>query len=814
MKKILLLVLRAASTYCLLANQNRFHSVVPTRQLNHRYIKKLSFVLMLFTLTGTLLAQTGSLSANGGRFVGFNIDGDTKTGHNKISPAGAYMYDDDWFKTLGVYSPNPALGKGIFDVSDSATLRAKLQATPNSSFTKRMAGYPYDISVFVKSYSPWDLDTNFLVDGVYFRDYFGSDKSAFTNACKNGQSPNLWQGGTSSVNDKGDIIDVYTHVRTSGLNPAKDSAWFFAGVSTVGTNGSRYFDIEVYREKIAFTPSATGTGVNFVSQGTNYGHSKWELNSSGKVTRTGDIIISVSYSGGAPEIDFRIWIAKSTYDSIRANKLTPQTFKLNGAWDVADDNLHGYAEITGEVAGEVWGSGLGNYTASGNANSDTTYSTPWGTINTSGVWSQNYDQLQFVEVGLNFSRFGMNPFQYVTSYCTSPYSSILVKSRASTAFNAALIDFVGPIDFTIKEAAPYTVAADTITCSQPIAQIPFRFSARNYYRLLNSAGDTLAKDVDFRTAQSVADLYLPVSQPGTYRIEATNFMGCPTLTSTTVTIPADNERPTATPFLGHGQPFYFLNGEAASSNTNFGANSYTYSWTGPSGFTATTEEDPRIGNTKAEVISGNYYLTTTNTRNGCTSTAAMIYVDATTLPLTGITLQGRIMDGKVRLDWNPLDFTQPTLFEIERSVNGSSYTKIGLIMGSAGPKLYSFTDISPISGNLTYRIKSRSVNNTATVFSNAIPLQFSNVEKTIITRQSLTNSINIQLKKSVEQDVQVKVMTLDGRLLTSSVNTAANQNRNLNMPTSFNVALPANVANLPVIVALYEGSRLLEAKKL
>lgn len=813
MKRILQPVLLPFSRTALLAPQRCLYNTIARRRFTFRHIKNGYFLLLLLVAYSSIYAQrSGSLSANGGRFVGFNIDGDTKTGYTKIFPAATpYIYDDDWFKTPGHNTPSPALGKGILDVSDSASLRARLQAGENISFTKRMIGQPYDISVFPKSYTPWDLDTQFLVDAVYFRDYYANDYTAFTSAAKNGQNPNMWQGGLANTSGKSDIIDVFTHVRTSGINPAADSAWLFAGVATKNTTGERYFDIEVYREPISFTSAAGGAGVNFVSAGTSYGHSRWELDQTGTVTRTGDLIISVSYkSGQAPEIDFRIWLAKSTYDSIVSSTLIPKTFRLNGRWDIADDGLHGYAEITAASTDEVWGSGLGNYT--GLANSDTTYSTPWGTINTSGVWSQNYDQLQFVEIGMNFSRFGMNPFQYVTSYCISPYASLLVKSRSSTAFNANLDDFVGPVNFTVKEAAPFTVSPEVFSCTNTAPKLTWNFSARNYYRLLNSNGDTLAKDVDFRTAATAADRYLTVTQPGTYRIEATNFQGCPTLSNTTITVAADTTAPTAAALLGHGQPYYFLNGVGGITGSSFGSSALSYSWTGPSdavGFPTTTE-DPKLADTREQVVTGNYTLTVTQGRNGCAA-SSMIYVEPSVLASNAIILQGKLVNGKAQLNWNTPDVTQAAAFEIERSTNGIQFIKVGQVMGAAGTKRYNFSDNEPVSGHVQYRIKSVAASNSPSVYSNTIILQAAGIEGVVFSRQSAANRVSIQLRKMVDKDLQVKVMSMDGRMLLQQTYPAAQVRTN---GSSIRLPLPATVANLPIIVAAYQDGYLLEARKL
>ena len=74
------------------------------------------------------------------------------------------------------------------------------------------------------------------------------DSTVFTIAAKNGDNPTNWIGGKSNTPDKNDLLDVYAHMRRDGLN-IHDSLWLFTGVSTVGTSGSRYFDVELYKNR-------------------------------------------------------------------------------------------------------------------------------------------------------------------------------------------------------------------------------------------------------------------------------------------------------------------------------------------------------------------------------------------------------------------------------------------------------------------------------------------------------------------------------------------------------------------------------------
>lgn len=695
------------------------------------------------------------------------------------------------------------MGKGIIDVSDSANLRARLQAGENLAFTKRMVGQPYDIRAYFPTGNPANgFAPQFLVDGVYFRDYYANDSSAFTSANKNGQNPNMWMGGYANTGAKSDIIDVYTHVRTSGINPTTDSVWFFAGVSTKNVVGERYFDVEVYREPIYFTPSSNGTGVNFVSLGTDYGHSRWELNSAGNVTRTGDIIISVAYkSGQAPEIDFRIWLAKTTYDSIVAGHLVPTRFKLNGRWDVADDGLHGYAEITADNPSEIWGSGLGNFT--GSASADSTYATPWGTINTSGNWSPHYDQLQFVEIGLNFSRFGMNPFQYVTSFCKSPYAGIIVKSRSSTSFSANLDDFVGPVPFTIKDVVPFTVTPDTLTCVKNSARLVWNFSARNYYRLIGPNGDTLARDFDFRDS-TVANRYLTVNGPGTYRVEATNFQGCPTMSSQNIVVPIDTIPPTAQVLLGFDSPNFFLRGgDTAASNamTAFGrSRGLSWYWTGPNGWSS-TQQNPVIDT----VNTGIYRLRLTEARNGCVDTDSIWLSSGNfVLPLSAMQLRYQLLNSDVRLIWQSPNTQHKHQYFIESSLDGMHFKVVGSIAWN-NEAMVTFTDQKKENTGF-YRIRAVSLQG-AVSYSNVVFVSRRGNEEFVLLRPNRGGEVRIQPKQGTEGPAQVFIVNASGQVLAQA---------NLVMQTGaiYKLSIPRPFEHQTVFVVVCQRGSVVASEKL
>jgi hypothetical protein len=222
--------------------------------------------------------------SNGGFHSNFGVDADTRAGYLKFGPVTGPVSGDDWF------GAPTGLSRGVIDTSNTSIHRSALQANQNVSFAKGMS---------VPLYSKINGTT--WVDAAYARDYIIQptlDSTAFLIVANNGDDPAAWTGGVSSVPDKNDILDVYAHMRRNGVN-ITDSLWFFTAVSTTGSLGDRYFDVELYKNKLTYDKAlgAFGTG------GPDLGHTQWIFDASGNITQTGDMIIAITYSPGfAPVI--------------------------------------------------------------------------------------------------------------------------------------------------------------------------------------------------------------------------------------------------------------------------------------------------------------------------------------------------------------------------------------------------------------------------------------------------------------------------------------------------------------------------------
>lgn len=538
--------------------------------------------LMVLHLEGVCQLNTGGFHA------GFGVDADTKAGYLKYGPVTGAMSSDDWF------SSSTASGSNVIDTTNAAYYKSLLQAGNNISFSKRMS---------VPLYT--NINGKIWLDAIYTRDYItgSTDSSSFTGGGKNGDDPAAWHGTASSIPDKTDLVDVYGHMRRNGIN-VHDSLWFFTGASIIGTSGARYFDIELYKNKITYTP-ATG---NFSTGGPNAGHSQWLFDASGNITQTGDMIVAVSYASGAPTVEVRIWISKTTYTNI-----TPSLFNFGSSFDGSTTSF-GYASIVSKTGATTFGSGIANFSATPAA--DTTYSTPWGSRNTSG-WSSQYNSLQFIEVGLNLTRIGIDPALYASvlnsGACGSSFASIFFKSRSSNSFTSNLQDFAGPFDFLQTPVLDYTLSAPVLSCANSTGNINVaNNTTAGYYAWTTTDGTITGSSNNMAT----------VTKGGSYILQAAVAQGCPVTRTDTVTVTADTFPPvasfyaTATADLAH---FVLHGGNAGASNysTPFGGSQgLLWTWSGPRGFSATVQtpiSDP---------VSGSYQLIVTETRNGCTAIAS------------------------------------------------------------------------------------------------------------------------------------------------------------------------------------------------
>lgn len=457
----------------------------------------LSLFLIVALTNQTLTAQITTPQKK----ARFGVEADLRSNfYNGFLEVGS----DDWF------SMNNITGAGVGEYIIDTTGAASILALYNSQPATR--NYPFFRNMRYPQF--YVLNGMLLIDAIFIRDHHGDDSTMFASGSnKNGMNPNTWTTPVAqSVPDKNEILDMLMHVRRDGDGTeTNDSLWLFGGVSIENTTGDRYFDYEMYQTDIYYDKP----NLSFKGYGPDAGHTSWTFDASGNILTPGDIILTAEYqSSSLTALEARIWIHKD------ALLLTPTAFNWSGSFDGADAGaIYGYAGITPKTAGAFY-TGL----TSGN----NTWAGPFKLVLGNQNVVDNYSSKQFMEFSVNLSKLGLDPLVREGDVCGLPFRRILVKSRASNSFTAALKDFVGPFSFFRAPSAE--IETDfPVLCPSGVAEVyvtnPLVTSVYNW------------STIDGNIVGPTSGDRITASMAGTYIVSQTLMDSCGTTYATdTVTI--------------------------------------------------------------------------------------------------------------------------------------------------------------------------------------------------------------------------------------------------------------------------------------
>jgi hypothetical protein len=410
---------------------------------------------------------------------------------------------DDWFG-------DGAAGAGRFVIDTTGA--AAWISLYNSNVSARRRSFVRKMSTPVYSVNNGTL----WYDAIFVRDHHDVDSTAFVLSNKNGQSPALWVGGVQPVPMKNEIKDVMVHVRREGTRMS-DSMYFIAGLSLDGLSGNRYFDIELYQTDMVYAP-ASGTFQNLGAEG---GHTAWQFDAAGNITRAGDIIFSAEFSSSSLTLlESRIWINRSLLTTMS----NPLYFDWGGAFDGDGTGAqYGYASIIPNGGGTFY---------SGRQSDANTWAGPYGLVDVNAGVSPVYSQGQFMEIAVNLTKLGLDPYTLtsLSNACGIPFKRLFAKTRSATSFTAELKDFIGPYKFgqpdkitTFADLTYFcgnTYQVSNLWVTNPIASSTYVWSTPNGHIITNPA-----------TGPRVT-----VDAAGTYIVAQTLYNGCEPYSFDTINI--------------------------------------------------------------------------------------------------------------------------------------------------------------------------------------------------------------------------------------------------------------------------------------
>ncbi|HEV7349824.1 hypothetical protein [Telluribacter sp.] len=544
----------------------------------HKTTLLLAGALLFFTasVSRAQILSTGAVKAN------FGVDAGLYSGTVEFGLGSPAAGTNDWF--------NGPSGRGLIRELYPDSIKTLLQTSANPTYERRMKG---NLSSFVDVAG---TKSQILIDGVWARDHFGgtggTDQTSYTTASKNGEDPAIWSPGSSNVLGKNDLLDVAGHmVRDIDTDPAnaKNNLWFFGIINRAEPGGDAYMDFEFFAKSISYTP-----GSGFTSGGADLGHTAFQFDAQGNITKVGDFIFNVALTGGGstPTIEVRVWVSRTAYNSI-----TPKTFTWGSSFDGAfTGSPFGYATIN-PLPGNTDAVGLVNQSGQNPA------APPWGTKGTkSNTWGTSYLDYSVAEVGINLTAFGMDHASLSgLDPCLFPLHTFIIKTRASSSFTAQLKDFSGPYKWGQPNVDPTILGNPLLSCLNPTTTLSTDIDRKDVGYAWTTINGKIDTDPNQRTIQ--------VSKPGTYTLDVTLPTGCHNQ-KRSISVSYDPTKPflntptTTTKVACNG------NDGAVTLNVTGGTAPYTYLWSNG----ATTKNITGL-------VPDTYSATITD-GNNCTTTAS------------------------------------------------------------------------------------------------------------------------------------------------------------------------------------------------
>jgi len=139
----------------------------------------------------------------------------------------------------------------------------------------------------------------------------------------------------------------------------------------------------------------------------------------------------------------------------------------------------------------------------------------------------------------------------------------------------------------------------------------------------------------------------------------------------------------------------------------------------------------------------------------------------TTTPVKLLSFTGKEATNGVRLNWSTASEQNNSHYEVYRSADGQSFTKIGSVKGNGTTNEvlnYSFTDLSPLSGTAYYKLRQVDFDNH---FEDFGPISVkSSLQKNDLKVQVKDNSLQVSVFASANSTSEIKVYNISGNALT------------------------------------------------
>ncbi len=235
-------------------------------------------------------------------------------------------------------------------------------------------------------------------------------------------------------------------------------------------------------------------------------------------------------------------------------------------------------------------------------------------------------------------------------------------------------------------------------------------------------------------------------------------------------------------------------------NKTFAAGSYTFVIGGDDGYRLSfdggltwvvnnwNDHSYSVSNYTA-TLSGNYNIVLEYYENMINNRISFNMIQQAALPISLVSFSGVERNGDAELNWLVSPDSNPDYFEIERSTDGNSFTKIAKVKATANKTAFNYTDLGLTSGKTFYRMKMTDLTGKVT-YSQVIGIRMNtvkaagvNIYPTILTGSTLFLETNKTINQAILTVTDVNGKTISqkniGKVAQGQITSFSPSNSNL-----------------------------------
>lgn len=178
----------------------------------------------------------------------------------------------------------------------------------------------------------------------------------------------------------------------------------------------------------------------------------------------------------------------------------------------------------------------------------------------------------------------------------------------------------------------------------------------------------------------------------------------------------------------------------------------------------------RNGDTVTCIVIGNAECSTAPAEAGTVVTVS------NPLPLTFLSFTGVMQKGTAQLHWQTTNEVNTSYFNVQRSIDGETFTAVGKVTATGQNSYYSYADVLPVFGvqpaTVYYHLQQVDKDGRFTT-SNTIALKPGERSGYILWPNPVHNVLHIQLANSLTKNI-ITIYSLDGRKMRQTTSNASN----------------------------------------